>query len=221
MIKKTHVYTGSVDGVLCIWDVMLLSIKQKIKIEDPIRSIVISSDRLWIGGDLNIHLIDLMLNLEITSVKAHDRRINAVVFAINTGELWSCSDDGTIGVWKEMLVEDKSTITLVRRLDCKVDKIHSFCFTLDNRYILSGCYQHIFVWDVKTFSCTQQLIKVHTDVVTTLQAIDNFYIWSGSASNDGSINILETNWEGSISSKTVWGFNKQSSEYSTLIKQDE
>jgi len=175
----SYVLSADIDGNIFAWrgKPSKPRLKNKLKIQSHIASIITSGPLLYIGSEGSIFVYDAITLELVRECKGHSGIVNSMI--MHQKKLWSCSADGTILVW---------------RGNCKIGelKCHSSkVFTLMglNNHVFAGSFDKtISVWNSMTHELEQEL-KHHKDGVSSLFSIGSDTFWSGSLCEDGTIGI--------------------------------
>jgi len=116
-------WSGDTNGILNIWKKYHHVKKIRLRGSDPVCSMAVVNNHVWIGTFEKIHIIDTRTYEEKASWKANSGMINSLLFSDT--EVWSCGDN-SICVW-DALEEDKnkkkkSRIGRTQRKSCAIIK---------------------------------------------------------------------------------------------------
>jgi len=192
LLVNNQVWSGSMDETIVIFD---KDTKQKInRITPKIGPIgclqVYSQDNqkfICAGGHSRIIRYNASTLEVLDNIDIHKSIVRAMVLVGN--ELWTCAlFDKVIGVI------DLKTGKVLQLIEGNNSRIISLLAVEDNVWSCSWDSE-IIVFDTKTHTILTRFSKCHTDAITDMNVIvkDRVkYVWSGSASQDGSICIFKT-----------------------------
>eukprot|EP00049_Salpingoeca_infusionum_P023195 m.10823 g.10823 ORF g.10823 m.10823 type:complete len:421 (+) comp5624_c0_seq1:155-1417(+) len=185
---ETHMYTGSEDHTIRVWNnthnppTHLRTITMS---PYNIRTLIITRDesRAFIGSyTSSIQSLNLVDGTHV-SMLSHGGTVTDFVLGASETVLYSASYDSTIRIW------DVSTPQgiLLHTLTGHTALVNTLALTSDETRLYSGAYDNtIRVWDVQEVPVLLHTVTHHTDRLHSLAlASDNHYMYS--TSSDGTI----------------------------------
>ena len=159
--------SGSSDKTVRLWN---LNNKQQICTlamrKDPIHSVAFSPDGqiLASGGDKpyvtkngpkrTINLWDIASQQAITTLSAHDLRINTLAFSPDGKTLASGSNDNTVRLW------DIASVQQLNIFEGHTKKVAAVSFTADGQHLISSGGGGIKIWNLRTGQ-VQNFVEEH------------------------------------------------------------
>lgn len=141
------------------------------------------------GGDRTIKIWQLVTGEDISSLKGHSRKVNAVTFSPDGQTLVSGSDDNTIKVW------NLKTGQAIRTIEGHRDAVHTLAISPNGKILVSGSDDNtVKVWNLNTGRLISTLTG-HT-----------FWVRSVAISPDG-VNIASGSFDKTIK---IWNLENQS-----------
>ena len=105
-------------------------------------------DKIWVGTDGQMFLIDVKTFQIINTWLAHSGLINDIITVGKT--IWSCSNDFSIAVWDSSNIEETQNISAIKKLQGHSSKVH--CLLNIGKFVLSGSFDlSIIIWDSQVF----------------------------------------------------------------------
>jgi len=163
---ESYVWSGDIDGLICIWDTQTTKLKSTLKMEEPVNCILHFGEYVWVGLYRSINVYDCQTLEEVRRFDintAHD-------IVASRGKIWvACNDK--IRVW------DSKTLRLHRELDGHTSKV--VCIIEAGSLIWSASFDTtILIWDPAKYTCKQELKGIHLDTVTCLVEAGYNIVWS-------------------------------------------
>lgn len=149
--------TGGFDGTVRIWDVSGCSEVHAFPLEEAVYSIEFSPDgeTMVVGtGGGSAHLIDVKRRVQLSTLKGHRGRVEAVAFSHNGMFVATAASDEfeePSPLWGDLVAAVWSVATgeaLVRKpVSDDLARLHSIAISKDDRQILAADDLSFFVWD--------------------------------------------------------------------------